>query len=209
MSTRRARTVVAAAALGVLLAAAPALADEQESTQAPVLVQQALSLLANDNAPQLVLERVRDAARAPSTDGVDLGAVEEAARELEPVAQRGDSAVPDGVARQVRAALERSLGTAAQERPASMSTGTQTGTTVVLDEYTPARGVSGTGDAVLLALSAAAIAGGLVTARRLRPAHSLRSLRAGGAPTAGPATAPADLPADRPTTVPTQKETGA
>ncbi|UER54326.1 hypothetical protein HJG43_06990 [Kineosporiaceae bacterium SCSIO 59966] len=62
-----------------------------------------------------------------------------------------------------------------------MATGLETGTTVVLDPFQHARGISDGGDAALLALAAVAIALGLWTAQRTRPRHSVRELRRLGA----------------------------
>lgn len=161
----------------VALGGPAAWADEVESDEAAVLVQQAVALLANENSPEVVLERVEDAVEAPMTEGVDLESVERAAGLLEPVVARGAGSVPPDAAAQVRALLEESIETPAEPAPVDMTTGTETGTSVVLDEYRPAWGVSDGGDATLLALAAAAVGAGLLLARRLRPHHSLRELR--------------------------------
>lgn len=161
----------------VALGGPAAWGDEEESDESAVLVEQAIALLANQNTPEVVLERVEDAAEAPMTEGADLEQVERAGALLEPLVEQGAGRVPDDVAELVRDSLEAAIGMPAEAEPVEMTTGAETGTTVVLDEYRPARGVSDGGDAVLLALAAAGIGGGLLLARRLRPHHSLRELR--------------------------------
>lgn len=183
MSIRRARCVVTAAALLVVLGSGPAWADEgEESDESAVLVLQAIALLANENSPDVVLERIEDAVEAPMTEGADLERVERAADVLSPLA--GAGAVPADVEEQVRVLLEGSIGVDELVAPAAMVTGAETGTTVVLPEFRPARGVADGGDAALLLFAALATVGGLFAARRLRPRHSLRELRR-----ASPATA--------------------
>jgi hypothetical protein len=188
------RRALAAVLLATVATASPAAwADEEESDEAAVLVQQAVALLANENSPEVVLERIEDAAEAPITEGVDLEQVEEAAALVEPLVEQGEDRFPPAVEEQVRGVLEASIGTPEEPEPVDRTTGTETGTTVVLEEHRPARGVSDGGDAVLLALSAAALGGGLLLARRLRPHHSLRELRR---PAPVPATAAAKEPTE-------------
>lgn len=176
MSMTRNRWLATAAALLVLLGATPAWAGEEgESGESAVLVLQAIALLANENSPGVVLERIEDAVKAPMTEGTALEQVEQAAVLLEPLAEAG--AVPAEVEEQVRALLEGSIKVEELVQPAAMVTGAETGTTVVLAEYRPARGVSDGGDVALLVLAALATVGGLFAARRLRPQHSLRELR--------------------------------
>jgi len=192
MSRGTVRRALAAVLLATVVAAGPtAWADEEESDEAAVLVQQAVALLANENSPEVVLERIEDAAEAPMTEGADLEQVEEAAALVEPLVEQSADRFPADVEEQVRRLLEESIGTPEEPEPVDMTTGTETGTTVVLDEYRPARGVSDGGDAVLLALSAAALGGGLLLARSLRPHHTLRELRR---PAPVPATAAAKEP---------------
>lgn len=171
MTARLRRTGVAGALVAavVALSAPAALANETESDKAAVLVQQAVSLLANDNTPAVVLERIEDALAAPDQEGVDRAAVEQARG----LAERWQS--DRALREQVRLALERANG----REPATgeRATGEETGTTVVLDEYRPPRGVSDRGDAVLVALAVASLLGGLALSRALRPKHSLHELR--------------------------------
>lgn len=164
-------------AAAVVLLSPPAWANEEESDESALLVQQAISLLANENTPEMVLERIEDAREAPITEGVDLALVSRAAALVAPVARQNKQVLPDGVKAQVRRLLEQSVGSPEASAPADMATGIETGTRLVLDEYRPARGVSDRGDAVLLTLSALAILLGLVLAHRLRPHHTLRQLR--------------------------------
>lgn len=144
------------------------------SQDAAVLIQQAVALMANGNPPVVVLERIDDAIKAPMNQGTDLGPVRQAAALLEPLVTDGSGVLPPTVAERVRALLEQAGGTAP---PPTMATGTATGTTVVLDEYRPARGVSDRGDAVLLVMAGAAAVTGAVLARRLGPQHSVHDLR--------------------------------
>lgn len=184
MSMTRTRSLAAATALLVVLGTAPAWGNEgEESDESAVLVLQAIALLANENSPEVVLERIEDAVEAPMTEGADLEQVEQAASLLEPVAE--SDAVPADVEEQVRALLEGSIGVEELVAPAAMVTGAETGTTVVLPELRPARGVSDGGDAALLVLAALTAIGGLFAARRLRPHHSLRELRHPSAAPAG------------------------
>lgn len=187
------RTHVRRAVAPLLLAAAltgpVAWADEGESGEAAVLVEQAIALLANENTPEVVLERIEDAAEAPMTEGADLEQVEAAAALVEPLAADGANSFPPSVEDAVRALLEESIDAPAEDAPIAMATGTETGTTVVLDQHRAAWGVSDGGDAVLLALAAGSLGAGLLLARRLRPHHSLRELGRSAAPVATPAAA--------------------
>ncbi|GAA3857526.1 hypothetical protein [Amycolatopsis tucumanensis] len=176
---RRARTwplrVLAAAVAAMLLfvlPAAPAGADEEESTHASELVEQAIALIANDGGNERVAERIDDALTAPDKEGVDLAKVSQA-REI--IEAPGED--PAATA-QARALLLDSLGGKLPSAPEDglQATGTETGTSVILDEFNPARGISDGGDAILLGLSLAVLLGGLYLARRLRPPHSLRQL---------------------------------
>lgn len=172
---RRVLTVVGlSAAIG--LAAAPTgwASGGPGSQEAAVLIQQAVALMANGNPPAAVLERIDDAVKAPMTQGADLGPVLEAKALLEPLVAEGATGFPPPVAGRVRALLEQAVGTVA---PPTMATGTATGTTVVLDEFRPVRGISDRGDAVLLVVAGAAAVTGAVLARRLRPHHSVHELR--------------------------------
>lgn len=178
MRNRPSGPLFAALLLTTVVMAGPAVwADEEESDEAAVLVLQAIALLANENTPEVVLERIEDAVEAPMTEGADLDQVEAAAALVEPLAADGADGFPPDVEDEVRALLEESIGMSTVPEPVAMTTGIGTGTTVVLDEYRPARGVSDGGDGVLLALAAGALVSGLLLARRMRPQHSLRELR--------------------------------
>ena len=178
MRNRPVGPLLAALLLTTVVMPGPAAwADEEESDEAAVLVLQAIALLANENTAEVVLERIEDAAEAPMTEGADLELVEQAAALVEPLVDQAADSLPPEVEREVRGLLEESIGMTAVPEPVEMTTGIETGTTVVLDEYRPARGVSDGGDGVLLALAAGALVSGLLLARRVRPHHSLRELR--------------------------------
>ncbi|GAA3803256.1 hypothetical protein [Streptomyces chiangmaiensis] len=164
---------VAAAALLIPVAASgTAWAHGEESDESAVLVEQAVALIANNAYEDQVSERIDNALMAPHKEGVDLAEVRQAQDVIE---QPGYSA---GVSRQVKGLLLDSLGGKLPSAPKAgrPATGDETGTSVVLDEFRPARGISDGGDAVLLGLGVAAIAGGLWLSRRLRPPHTLREL---------------------------------
>ncbi|MCZ4508738.1 hypothetical protein O3Q52_11085 [Streptomyces sp. ActVer] len=147
-------------------------ADEEESREAPVLVEQAIALIANDAGEERVGERIEDALEAPDKEGVDLGLVRQA---LEVVEGPG----PDETAfPRARVLLLDALGGKLPSSPQSgrFATGTETGTSAVLDEFRPARGIADAGDAVLLGLALAAVISGLWLSHRLRPPHRIREL---------------------------------
>lgn len=151
--------------------------------EANLLVLQSVALIANGAPVDAVAERIEDALAAPDPSGTDLDTVEQAlslvqpgatAAELDQARQLLDSAIgirfasgygnvpgPGGVGR--------------DESP--YATGDQTGTTAVLDELKPARGVSDGGDVVLLALAVLAMTAGLVLAHRWRPPDTIGQLR--------------------------------
>lgn len=178
-----ARAAAAAAAVALLTALAAfglpgsATANGTESTRADVLVEQAIGYLANGAEPAMVAERLTDALRAPERAGVDLVMVRQA---LTMVERSGTNPDVPAVRDLLMAALGGKLPSADRTGAAGtvLATGAETGTAAVLDEYRPARGVATGGNAVLLALALAAIAGGLLLARKLRPPHRLRQLRA-------------------------------
>lgn len=170
---RRAGATAAVAAVlltGVL--AGTARADEEESTKAPELVEQAISLIANDAGDARVSERIEDALKAPQKEGVDLAVVRQALKVIE---RPGHSTAAD---KQASALLLNALGGRLPSAPraGTFATGTDTGTSTVLGEFKPARGVSDNGDAVLLGLAGAAVVGGLWLSHRLRPPHTIRQL---------------------------------
>ncbi|MFF4576603.1 hypothetical protein [Streptomyces sp. NPDC001410] len=165
--------VVAVAALLVPVAApGAAWAHDGESDESAVLVEQAVALIANNAYEDQVAERIDDALMAPHKEGVDLARVR---RAQSLVAQPGYSAA---VSRQVKGLLLDSLGGKLPSAPKAgrPATGDETGTSVVLDEFRPARGISDGGDAVLVGLGVVAIGGGLWLSRRLRPPHTIREL---------------------------------
>lgn len=177
---RRPMVLAAAFAFVLTLWAQPAWANPhgEESEFAVDLVQQALSLIANKGGADRALEKMEDALEAPDPSGVDLALVEEAAalvEEAAPGAEREESL------EEARDVLLRAA--PALNEPSSVVAvgGVATGTTVVLDDLQPARGISDGGDVVLLVLGAASAALGLYLARLWRPRQSLRQLRARGA----------------------------
>ena len=147
-------------------------ADEGESKEAPVLVEQAIALIANDAGEERVAERIQDALEAPDKEGVDLVLVR---RALDAVEAPGEDKA--GL-RRARVLLWDSLGGKLPSAPQGgrLATGIETGTSRVLDEFRPARGISGTEDAVLFALAVCAVAVGIWLSVRLRPPHRIREL---------------------------------
>lgn len=152
---------LAAAAL-VLLLAAPALAHgEGDSTESRVLVIDALSYLANrpEGFEDMVSDKIGDALDAENQEGVTLADVASAQRAFE----AGDLA-------RTRTLLQHSV-----QPLTGPVTGEETGTTVMLDPVDPSVDLTGL-DGLLAALSAAAVAGGVVLAVRSRPRESIRDL---------------------------------
>lgn len=168
----RVLAAAAAAVLLLILPAAPAGADEEESTHASELVEQAIALIANEGGDERVAERIDDALNAPAKDGVDLVKVGQA-REIIDAPDEDPAATA-----QARALLLDSLGGKLPSAPedGQQAAGIETGTSVILNEFKPARGISDGGDAILLGLSLAVLLAGLYLARRLRPQHSLHQL---------------------------------
>lgn len=165
---------VAVAVLAAVLVGVPvgsAWADEEgESDQARVLVQQALALLVNGNTVESVREKLDDAVGAPIQEGVDMAVVERVRPSLDqPSAVSGESD-RERIASQLQPALLPAV-------TVTMATGADTGTTVVLPELKPARGVTDPGDAGLLGSAALAIGVGVTLAYRWRPAVTVASLR--------------------------------
>lgn len=173
-AARYATALAGAAAALLLTVAAPGLAraDEEESMESAVLVEQAIALIANDAGDARVAERIDDALAAPDKQGVNLTLARQALGLIEGPGE--DTAAT----RQARVLLLDSLGGKLPSAPKAgqNATGTDTGTSTVLVEFKPARGISDGSDAVLLALAVAAAGGGLWLARRLRPPHTLREL---------------------------------
>ncbi|MER7756776.1 hypothetical protein [Kitasatospora sp. NPDC097643] len=139
--------------------------------QAAVLVEQALALIANDAPVDHVAERIHDATEAPDQTGVDGAKVRDALELVErPDAGEQEIAQARGL---LLAAVGGRLASAPTAGPA---VGTETGTSVVLDEFRPARGIRNGGDIALLVLGVAAMGSGLFLARRWRPPHTIREL---------------------------------
>ncbi|MGW3151522.1 hypothetical protein ACWDG1_44325 [Streptomyces sp. NPDC001177] len=138
-----------------------------------MLVEQAIALIANDAHKEQVSERIEDALEAPHKEGVDLNAVRQA---LDVVERPGPA---EASLQEARGLLLRSLHGELPSAPKAghLVTGTETGTSVVLDEFRPARGIADSGDAALFALSLLAIVVGLWLSVRLRPRYSIRELK--------------------------------
>lgn len=171
---RRRGGVVAAASALLLAAALPgtAWAHGEESDEASVLAEQAISLIANDAGDARVAERIEDTLMAPDKEGVDLALV----RQAEDVIERpGHSRAAD---ERASGLLLDALGGKLPSAPkaGTFATGTETGTSKILGEFRPARGVSDNGDGVLLGLAGATVVGGLWLSRRWRPPHTIRQL---------------------------------
>jgi hypothetical protein len=160
------------AALALLLLPGVAKAHEGESDESAVLVEQAIALIANDAGKEKVAERMEDALMAPHKEGVGLKLVEQARDIVERPGPEGASL------QEARGLLLRSLNGKLPSAPEAgkLVTGTETGTSVVLDEFRPTRGLADSGDAALFALALVAILVGLWLSVRLRPRHSIRDL---------------------------------
>ncbi|MGW2702761.1 hypothetical protein [Streptomyces sp. NPDC001340] len=160
------------AALVLPLVPGVAEAHDGESDESAVLVEQAIALIANDAPKEHVTERLHDALEAPHKEGVNLKLVDQA---LDVVERPGPE---EASFQEARGLLLHSLGGKLPSAPKAgkLVTGTETGTSVVLDEFRPARGIADSGDAALFALSLVAIAVGLWLSVRLRPRHSIREL---------------------------------
>ncbi|MFI2372173.1 hypothetical protein [Streptomyces sp. NPDC018833] len=163
---------LAALALLMLVMPGTARADMGESDEAAVLVEQAIALIANEAGEAHVAERIEDALQAPHKEGVDLALVR---RALEVVERTGED---EAAARETRRLLLESVGGKLASAPQGgrFATGTETGTSVVLDEFRPERGITDGGDAALVALACAAVVGGAWLSVRLRPRHSIHEL---------------------------------
>lgn len=145
------------ATLALLLLADEAEAHDGESVESAVLVEQAIALIANDAGKEKAAERIEDALMAPHKEGVDLKLVDQARGVVERPGPEGASL------QEARGVLLRSLDGKLASAPEAgkLVTGTETGTSVVLDEFRPACGIADSGDAALFALALVAIAVGL------------------------------------------------
>lgn len=193
LTSRALSAVTAVLTAAVLLLALPATAraDEEQTTEANLLVVQSVSLIANNALPQTVAERLTDALGAPDKSGVDLAKVQQALALVESAASTGNPAGNrGGPMAQARSLLEGAVdirsatGYGQIPQPGKVgrdaspyAAGAQSGTTVVLDELKPARGVSDAGDGVLLAVAAVLLFAGYYLSRRWRPHHSIATLR--------------------------------
>lgn len=147
-----------------------AYAHGMESLVSSELVQQALSLIANDGGIDRIAEKIQDAVEAPDTEGVDVARLELALAALE--SDPSESGVEDARALLILAAPQF-----ASAPPAPRAIAGDTGTTAVLDPLEPLDGVNDGGDLTLLIVALAAIGLGLLLSRRLRPHHSIHELR--------------------------------
>ena len=176
--------VVVVFVLGLLVALAlPARADENEPKQSNMLVLQSISLIANRAPTDQVAEKIQDALNAPDKSGTDEAKV----RQAQSLAREGATTTELAQARDLLTAaidIRVASGYGQVPEPGKVSsdtppyaTGAETGTTVVLDELEPRRGVSDWGDAVLTVLAGLAIVLGIVLERRWRPHETIRQLR--------------------------------
>lgn len=164
---RWAALVVVMLALGGFVATSPAWADTPgETTEAYLLVQQALGHLAHDTSADgimLATEKVDDALAVKEQAGVNVAEVRQA-----------KDALAAGQVDQARALLQDSITEAlSQLKPA---TGDETGTKVVLSEL-PGRSGLTAGDVAVLVLMVALVLVGAGLAWRFRPPENLRELR--------------------------------
>ena len=175
---------VALVALAILSAGAgTAWAHEDEPKQANMLVLQSISLIANGASIDMIAEKISDALSAPDKSGTDLAKVRQAQALVRPGASAADIANAEALltgAIDIRAASGYGdipqPGQVSSDRP-PYATGAETGTTVVLDELEPRRGISDAGDAVLVALGILLMAVGVLLERRWRPHDTIRQLR--------------------------------
>lgn len=179
----RGAVVVALAATVLLAGAGAALASEEETEEASLLVLQSVALIANRAPTEAILERIEDALMAPDPSGTDLGAVEEA---LALVEDDPSAAGLEEARELLTSAIDLRFASGYGEVPppgevghgeSPFATGADTGTTAVVDSLDPERGISDGGDWVLLALAGLAVVAGLFLAHRWRPPDTIRQLR--------------------------------
>lgn len=171
----------------VLAAPGYAHADEPSGPEAKLLVLQSIALIANRAPVEVVTERLQDALRAPDPGGTDLAGVAQALVLVERSStSAGGVADLEQARRLLVSAIDIRFATGYGSTPepgqvgqdhAPYASGAESGTTAVLDELEPARGVQDWGDVVLLGLGVLAVALGLFLARRWRPRTSIRELR--------------------------------
>ncbi|WP_344253215.1 hypothetical protein [Pseudonocardia hydrocarbonoxydans] len=163
-----------------------AAADEDEPREANLLVLQSVALIANRAPTEAVVEKLEDALAAPDKADTDLAKVEQALTLVEESAETGDAGDLEQARQLLVDSIEVRFATGYGPIPgprevgegvAPYATGAETGTTAVLDELVPARGISDRADVVLLILGGLAVVAGLVLARRWRPHATIRQLR--------------------------------
>ncbi len=167
---------------------AGARADQPEPDQANLLVLHSISLIANNATPTAVVTHLTDALAASNQSGVDRAKVGQALVLAKASVTARDSRGKLAQARQLLTkAIDIRAATGYGEIPkpgqvgrdvAPYATGAGAGTTVILDELQPARGVSDGGDAVLLAAGILMLIVGLYLSRRWRPTDTIHQLRA-------------------------------
>lgn len=182
---RHTRTgTVALLAAGFLVAGAgTAWAHGDEPNQSNMLVLESISLIANRAPSDMVAEKIQDALVAPDKAGTDLAKVRQAQALVRPGASAAQIAQADAL---LTSAIDIKVasgygdiprpGQVSADRP-PYAVGAETGTTVVLSELQPQRGISHRGDVVLVALGVVLIGVGLVLERRWRPHDTIRQLR--------------------------------
>ncbi|MDO8120725.1 hypothetical protein Q6346_05280 [Isoptericola sp. b490] len=159
--------VLAAAGTVSLASAAWAHGDgEGETKEGYLLVQQALGYLAHQgtNGIDAALEKIDDTLATTDQEGVDVSQVEAA-----------QGALSSGDVAKGQELLQASITEAVSDLPPAV--GSATGTTVIPSDM-PGRGALGGSDWVFLGASALFAALGAWLAARLRPADTVRSLRA-------------------------------
>ena len=154
-------------ALGSMLSASPARADEPgETTVGYLLVQQALGHLAHDTTSdgiEIAMEKTDDALSTKDQEGVDV-----------PELQKAMAALQAGQVEQGRAFLQHSIsGAVSQLKPAI---GEDTGTTLVLSPL-PGRGSLTGGEWGCLVVSMLLLLLGVGLAWRFRPQDNVHELR--------------------------------
>jgi len=166
-STRLGRAALLALLLTLALflpGATAARADMEGPTDAKSLVDIATGEVAARVPLDRITEGIDAALAAPPQKGVDRAAIEEALALVKSVSATTPAADLEAAMSKTQKLLQKSIGD-------------ETGTTVVLENFQPAFGISDGGDAALVVLALAAIVGGLYMARRLRPEHSIKELR--------------------------------
>lgn len=186
------RVAVFAMAVGLVVVSATAAwaHEDEESTEAGVLVRQAIALIVNAPANKMAIEdKIDDALKSTKPEGVELDLVRQAANELD-----------GGSLHRVRALLEVSVGAqphvsgmvvrpiletaepptgAAAEQAVKLATGEETGTNVAIDPLDPRRTMDA-GTWLALAAVALVAAAGVALSVRFRPPVPLRQLKSKG-----------------------------